>query len=118
MSFGQSADSIVRQAIRNELNADAADHTAWMYRETKMTAGKKLVLLTVDASQGTISETIEKDGQLPSSQEHQADLNRLDRMINSHSARHKAQASAQHDDQQAREFAGMLPDALGRFSAL
>jgi len=102
----------VRQVVRNELNADSDDHTLWMYRVAKRTSDRRAIELMVETSQGDISEQVEKNGQPLTGQEHLKDLNRINRLVDSPSAIRKMQASARHDDRQAREFATLLPDAF------
>ncbi len=108
----QTADEIVRGVIRNELYADANDHSFWMYREKKSTPDKGVLQVTVETSQGSLSEVIEQNGRPLTAQEHLADLHKIDRMVNSASARRRAKMSERHDDEQARELANMLPNAF------
>jgi len=108
----QSADEIVRKVVGNELWADGHDHSRWMYRDAYKSPDKDIVKMAIETPQGNLSMVIEDHGQPPSSQEHQADLARIQRMVTDPTFRAQQKKNEQHDGQQARDMLQMLPDAF------
>jgi hypothetical protein len=108
----QSAEEIVRKVVGNELYADSNDHTRWMYKDAYKSPDKDLVKLVIETPQGNLSTVIEDHGQPPAAQQHQADLDRIHRMVNDPSFRAQQKKNEQHDGQQARDMLKMLPDAF------
>jgi hypothetical protein len=108
----QSAQDIVSKVVRNELYADDHDHSRWMYRDTYKSPDKNIVKLVIQTPSGNLSEIIENNGQPPTHQEHQADLNRMQQVVSDPSLRQKQKRNESHDDQQARDMMNMLPNAF------
>jgi hypothetical protein len=112
LARAQSAEDIVHKVVQNELQADANDHTTWMYRDAYQAPDKNVVRIVIETSQGSLSEVIEDSGHNPSAQEHQNDLNHNQQLVSDASARQKQKRNNQHDDQQAREMLNLLPNAF------
>jgi hypothetical protein len=108
----QSPDEIVRKVVKNELDADFSDHTAWMYRDAYKSPDKNILKIVVETQQGNLSEIIQDGGRPPSAQEHQADLSRIEQMLNDPSLRAREKRNEQHDSEQARDMMNMLPNAF------
>lgn len=108
----QSPSDIVRKVVQNELDADANDHTAWMYKDAYRSPDKNIVKIVVETHQGNLSEIIEDSGRPPSAQEHQADLSKINQMLTDPDYRARLKRNEQHDGQQARDLLKMLPDAF------
>lgn len=108
----QSADEIVRKVVANELWADGHDHSRWMYQDAYKSPDKDIVKLVIETAQGNLSMIVEDHGRPPGSQEHQADLARIQRMLGDSSFRAQQKKNEQHDGQQARDMLQMLPDAF------
>ncbi|MGA8529562.1 MAG: hypothetical protein WB622_07605 [Acidobacteriaceae bacterium] len=109
---GQSPQEIVSKVVDNELWADAHDHTRWMYRDAYKSPDKDVVKVVIETAQGNLSMVIEDHRQPPGAQEHQADLDRIQRMVGDPSFRAQQKKNEQHDGQQAREMLKLLPDAF------
>lgn len=108
----QTANEIIHKVVGNELYWDVHDHTRWMYRDAYKSPDKDLVKIVIESPQGNLSLVIEDHGRPPSSQEHQADLARIQRMLTDSSFRAQQKKNAQHDGQQASDMLKMLPDAF------
>ena len=108
----QSPADIVRQVVRNELDADANDHTSWMYKDAYQSPDKNIVKMVIETHQGNLSEIVEDHGHPPSAQEHQADLNKIHQMLTDPSYRARLKQNEQHDGQQARDLLKLLPTAF------
>lgn len=111
-AHAQSPDEIVRKVVQNELDADANDHTPWMYRDAYKSPDKDIVKLIIETQEGNLSEIVEDHGHPPSAQEHQADLNRIQQLLTDPSLRQREKKNEQHDGQQARDMMNMLPNAF------
>lgn len=108
----QSVQEIVRKVVDNELWADTNDHSRWMYRDAYKSPDKDQVKIVIESPQGNLSMVIEDHGRPPSPQQHQADLSRVQRMLNDSSYRAQQKKNEQHDGEQARDMLKMLPDAF------
>ncbi|MGB9030976.1 MAG: hypothetical protein WCC27_12720, partial [Acidobacteriaceae bacterium] len=108
----QSPDDIVRKVVKNELDADFNDHTAWMYRDAYKSPDKDIVKIVIETQQGNLSEIIEDGGRAPSAQEHQDDLSRIEQMLTDPALRARMKRNEQHDGEQARDMMNMLPNAF------
>jgi len=111
-AFAQSAEQVVRKVVGNELYYSDHDHTCWMFRDSYQSPTKNQVKLVIQTPQGNLSEIIEDDGRPPSAQEHRADLNRMQQVVNNPSMRAQQRRNEQHDDQQASNLLKILPDAF------
>lgn len=108
----QSPEDIVRKVVHNELDADANDHTAWMYRDAYKSPDKDIVKLVIETPQGNLSEVIEDSGHPPSAEDHQRDLDRIREIVADPALRARMKRNEQHDGQQARDMMNMLPNAF------
>ena len=108
----QSPDDIVRKVVKNELDADSNDHSAWMYRDAYKSPDKDIVKIVIETQQGNLSEIIEDGGRPPSAQEHQDDLSRIEQMLADPALRARMKRNEQHDGEQARDMMSMLPNAF------
>ncbi|HTX40491.1 MAG TPA: hypothetical protein VMD25_01585 [Acidobacteriaceae bacterium] len=112
VACAQSAEQIVRKVVGNELYYGYHDHSSWMFLDTYKSPTKNQVKLVIQTSQGNLSEITENYGRPPSAQEHQADLNHMQQIVNSPSMRAQQRRSEEHDDQQAANLLKILPDAF------
>ncbi|MGB7134755.1 MAG: hypothetical protein WBD46_05680 [Acidobacteriaceae bacterium] len=112
LARAQSPADIVRQVVQNELDADANDHTSWMYKDAYQSPDKNIVKIVAETHQGNLSEVVEDHGHPPSAQEHQADLNKIHQMLTDPSYRARLKQNEQHDGQQARDLLKLLPNAF------
>lgn len=108
----QSAADIVRTVVNNELNADATDHSSWMYKDAYRSPDKNIVKIVIETHQGNLSELIDDSGHPPTAQEHQADLSKIQQMLTDPSYRARLKQNEQHDGQQARSLLKLLPQAF------
>lgn len=111
-ALGQSPQQIVQKVVQNEIYADDHDHSRWMYKDAYKSPDKNVVKLVIETANGNLSQLIESNGHPPTSQERQADQNRMQQMLTDPSFRQKQKRNDQHDDQQARDLMNMLPKAF------
>jgi hypothetical protein len=105
----QDAHQFVEQAVRTEMAADAADHTHWLYFDTDQRPEHSLKQWTAETRNGNLDCVIEENGK-PISKDEQ--LHRMDHFIADTGAQEKQRKAGAHDDKQASEMLGMLPQAF------
>ena len=108
-SRAQDAQQIVRQAVRTELAADAADHSRWIYYEVDRRPDASVEQWVADTGQGTLKRVIEQDGRSMTKAQQR---NKMNAFIGDTAAQATQQKSGQHDDQQATQMLSMLPQAF------
>ncbi|HEX4065792.1 MAG TPA: hypothetical protein VHZ09_07175 [Acidobacteriaceae bacterium] len=111
-AHAQSPTEIVRKVVNNELEADAQDHSTWMYKDAYKSPDKNVVRIFIQTHQGNLSELIEDNGHPPTAAEHQADLDKTHQMLTDPAYRARLRRNEQHDGQQALDLMKMLPDAF------
>jgi hypothetical protein len=108
-AHGQSPRDIVRQAVRTELAAAAADHSHWLFYEVDKKPADGVVQWVAQTDMGDVSCVLQQNGNPTSKPEQRS---RMESFIHDSSARAKQSRSSQHDDRQAAEMMNMLPNAF------
>ncbi len=108
----QNARALVQTIVNNELQADANDHSKWMFRDANKVHGGSTVKLVVQTSEGSVSKTIEINGHPSTPQQQKADEQKMHRFVTDPAVRQKQKQNNQHDDKQAAALTKMLPDAF------
>ena len=111
---GQSEDArtLVSAIVKNELAADANDHSRWMFRDADKVSGKSTVKLVVQTPQGSVSKTIEINGHPLTAQQEKADEQKMHQFVTDPAVRQKQKNDQQQDDKKASSLTKMLPDAF------
>ncbi|HEV2326340.1 MAG TPA: hypothetical protein VGS10_20555 [Terracidiphilus sp.] len=105
----QTVQESVQKAVNTELEADAQDHTHWLYYEVDLQPGNNVEQWVAQTSQGSLKYVVERNGQkFEKEQQRQA----MDEYINDPAAQAKARKSGQNDDRQAARMLRRLPDAF------
>lgn len=105
----QSAMQIVRQAVQTELAADASDHTHWLYYEVDRKPDVSVKQWVAETGMGDLTRLMEKNGFIFTRAEQCADMNGF---IDDPAAQAKQRKADEHDDEQATQMLGMLPQAF------
>ena len=108
----QNARSLVQTIVNNELQADANDHSRWMFRDANKVHDRSTVKLVVQTSEGSVANTIEMNGHPLTPQQQKADEQKMHRFVTDPAVRQKQKQNNQHDDKQAASLTKMLPDAF------
>ncbi len=108
----EDAKQIVQQVVNNEIAADKADHSRWMYRDAKKTPEKSTLKLVVQTGHGDISKLMEVNGKPPDSVMKQQDLAHRQSFIADPSMQQKQARDHHDDDQKAAALMKMLPSAF------
>lgn len=108
----QSAQQLVSDVVWNEIQAEANDHSRWMYRDAYKSPTRDTVKLVIQTREANLSELIEDRGQPPTEQAHEADLNHMEQLLADPALRAKQRRDEAHDGQQADDLMRMLPTAF------
>lgn len=107
--YGEDARQFVQRAVQTELNADANDHSRWMFFETDRTPARNVEQWVAQTPDGALERVVRTNGQLvPESEQRQ----KMDAFLHDWTARSKQKKSEQHDDQEATELLNLLPQAF------
>jgi hypothetical protein len=114
------AETLIRQAVQKELDADLNDHSRWRYRDEQRELNDS-VSIVVQTDQGSVKRLIARGGRPLSADEARQEEDRLERFIHDPSKLAKQRRDGQQDDKNARDLLSMLPDAflwsVARYSA-
>jgi hypothetical protein len=106
---GQSPSDLVRQAVRTELAAAAADHSHWLFYEVDNKPADDLVQWVAETDMGDVAGVLQQNGSaLPKSDRR----SRMESFVHDSAAQAKQRRSSQHDDRQAAQMMNMLPSAF------
>lgn len=108
----QDARALVRAVVANELQADANDHSRWMYRDENGAPYKGVVKLVIQTAQGDLSKTIKRDGHPLTQEQQKEDEQRIDAFVKEASLRQKQKRDHEQDSAKASALTKMLPDAF------
>ena len=105
----QDPKELVQQAVQAELNANANDHTHWLYFETDRKPESSLRQWVAETAGGDLERVLEQNGRVLSPQEQRS---KMDSFIHDQDAQARKRKGNQHDDHQATEMLNMLPKAF------
>jgi hypothetical protein len=109
----QSPDDLVRSVIANELKAENADHSHWMYRlDTRKPKGPQEVDEVVEATDGDLHRPILINGhRLSLQQEKRADAH-IQCLVQHPNSLRKSHSDQTPDENQSQHMLKLLPDAF------
>ncbi len=108
-SRAQSPGDLVRQAVRTEIAANAADHSHWLFYETDKKPGDGVVQWVAQTEMGDLIRVLRQNGSPLSDSEQRS---RMESFIHDSAAQAKQRRGSQHDDRQAEQMLNMLPNAF------
>lgn len=112
-SHGISANDLARRVVENELRAEDADTSHWMFRlETGTPGSGKEVDEVIQTPRVELQLPLLIDGRPPSESEEQSAEKRLRQLMKSASAAQKSRKEKSEDYQRSRRMLKMLPDAF------
>jgi hypothetical protein len=109
---GEDARAFVRTVVASELQADANDHSRWMYRDDNKLPDRHTVKLVIQTADGDLSKTIEKGGRPLTPEEQKADEQKIDDFVRDASLREKQKRDHEQDAEKANALTKLLPDAF------
>jgi hypothetical protein len=108
----KDANQLVRDAIKHQIEADAADHTHWRYhihREDEKGSQDRDV---IDTKDGQIARTLLINGQPLTPEQRSADELRMKKLVDDPSERAKRDKRAKEDESKAAQMFKAIPDAF------
>lgn len=106
------AQRLVREVVKNELDANRNDHSHWMYKEADVEPGKNIVQKCVQTRDGQICRILQRDGRMLSAEEQQTEKRQIEHLIKDPAEQKKKQLQHQDDDRKAAELMKMLPEGF------
>jgi hypothetical protein len=108
----KDATEYARQAIRNQLTADAADHTHWRYRIYREDDKGSQLRDVIESKEGEIARTLLMNGQPLTAEQRTDDENRMKKLVADAAERAKRTKRAKDDTDKGTEMLKAIPDAF------
>jgi hypothetical protein len=105
-------NELVRQVVAHELQADAGDHSHWMYQVVTRVPPPEKSTTVVEANNGDLTVLNAIDGRPLTPDQRSAEQRRIQRFIADPNLQDKARRAAAADDKKTEQLFGMLPDAF------
>jgi hypothetical protein len=108
----QDANQLVKDAIKHQLEADAADHTHWRYRIHREDEKGSQDRDVIDTKDGQIARTLLIDGKPLTPEQRSADELRMKKLVEDPSERAKRDKRAKEDEDKLVQMLKAIPDAF------
>ena len=109
----QNPDALVREVIRNELEAQTRDQSLWCYREQHQEDGKPDKTLQVcQTKDGDLERLVALNGRELNSLQVQSEEERIQKLVTHPEQLRAKQKKEREDGEQARSLLATLPDAF------
>jgi len=108
----KDANQLVKEAIKHQMEADAADHTHWRYhihREDEKGSQDRDV---IDTKEGQLARTLLINGKPLTPEQRTMDEARMKKLVADPSERAKRDKRAKEDDEKGMQMFKALPDAF------
>jgi hypothetical protein len=107
-----SPNKLLRVVLNNELDAQAKDHSLWMYRMTSRVSGHERTKAVIENKDCDLEELLEIDGRpVPPAEQRKEDA-RIQKLLNNPQEQRKQREDQARDSQKAQHFLRILPDAV------
>lgn len=108
----QDANRFVKDTIKHQLEADAADHTHWRYRIHREDEKGSQDRDVIDTKEGQIARTLLINGQPLTAEQRSADEARMKKLVDDASERAKRDKRAKEDEDKGVQMLKAIPDAF------
>lgn len=108
----RDARAFVQMIVANELNADANDHSRWIYKDDNKVPEGHTVKIVIQTAQGNLSKTLQKNGRPLTADEQKEGEKKIDRFVHDPSVREKQKHDEQEDSDKAAALTKLLPEAF------
>ena len=105
----QDAREMVRQDVKVELEADATDHSNWIFHDDDQKPGNDVVQWVAQTHQGNLKRVIERNGHKISKEQQRQSI---EDFIHDSDAQAEQRQANQKDAQQAESLLKLLPNAF------
>jgi hypothetical protein len=107
-----SPNDLARAVVANELKAQDASHSRWMYHVDREEQGKKKAKEVVQTGQGSLDRLVEVDGHPLNAQEQQQEKKRIEDLARDPGEQQRLEQTQRKDAEQIRSLFRMIPDAF------
>jgi hypothetical protein len=108
----QDATQYVRETIKYQMAADAADHTHWRYRIHREDDKGVQDRDVIDTKDGQLARTLLINGQPLTSEQRAADEARMKKLVEDANERAKRDKRAKDDEEKGQQMLKAIPDAF------
>jgi hypothetical protein len=108
----QDATQYVRETIKHQMEADAADHTHWRYRIHREDDKGAQDRDVIDTKEGQIARTLLINGQPLTAEQRAADEARMKKLVEDPRERAKRDKRAKEDEEKGIQMFKAIPDAF------
>lgn len=108
----RDANQLVREVVQHELEADAADHTHWRYRNHKETDGTAQDRDVIETKEGSLARTLLINGQPLTPDQRSKDDERMKQLVDDPGERAKRDRREKQETEKANELLKAIPDAF------
>ena len=107
-----SATQLVQEMVKNELRAEAEDHSQWMYRQEKQLDGKNELQEVIETPHGFMYRVLAVKGQPLNQKQRQDEAKRIQDLLSKPSEQEKQRKRQQEDLARAQQLLALLPQAF------
>src|SRR5579859_3040457 len=108
----KDANQLVRDAIKHQMEADAADHTHWRYHIHKEDEKGSQDRDVIDTKDGQLARTLLINGQPLTAEQRAADEARMKKLVDDPAERAKREKRAKDDSDKLTMMIKSIPDAF------
>jgi hypothetical protein len=108
----KDATQLVKDAIKHQMEADAADHTHWRYRIHREDEKGSQDRDVIDTKDGQIARTLLINGKPLSAEQRSADELRMKKLVEDPGERAKRDKRAKEDEEKGVQMFKAIPDAF------
>jgi hypothetical protein len=108
----EDANSLVRDILRHEVDAEQHDKALWSYRELKVEDGKQKLYCVYQTKDGEIDRLVAVNSQPLNQQQSQAEDTRITKLIHHPGEMMQQKRKESEDGDRARNLLKMFPDAF------
>jgi hypothetical protein len=105
-------DQLVRQIVQNEIRAQEADQSRWIYIVRRKAHGREEVYEVIETREGALERCIASGGHQLTPAEQEKEIARIQALVKNPEEFKKKQHEREQDGRQARRLLKLLPEAF------
>ncbi|WP_263410651.1 hypothetical protein [Terriglobus tenax] len=107
-----AAQSLARNVMQTELEANRNDHTRWQYRSHYQKPGEDFLFYVIETDGGAVKKKIRASGKTLNAAELAQEDKKISDFVSSPSEQEKQRKNGREDDKRAEDMLRMMPDAF------
>lgn len=113
-----SAVELLRRAVNGELQAQAKDHSHWMYEVRSEESGERKIKWVIETSAGDVDRLESVNGRRISTAQAEQETQRIEGLVHTPEAQQEQRHSQEEDARKTEQMFRLMPDAvLARYGA-